>query len=94
MVLVFTESKCGICNETIQANAETRSFPAFLKPTHPLYRFSDAVFHRSCFDMSPDRDEVNRLLTRFREIWDSRSIGLETVEEINACGNDSFKEFE
>jgi len=94
MVLFFYgESKCGICGQAVHAD-DAKAFPAFLRPTHPLHRFSDAVFHRICFDEAPEHNEVDRLFTRFLEIWVVRSRNLKTKEEIDAWGKDKFTEFE
>jgi hypothetical protein len=94
MALVFPgKSKWEICDQVIHED-DAQLFPAFLGPAHPLHRFSDGVFHHACFDASPDRDEVNRLFTRFRELWDSLPRNLKTAEEIDAWGKDKFTEFE
>lgn len=99
MVLVFYgKSECGICNQAVQVE-DAKAFPAFLKPTHPLHRFSDAIFHRACFEEDPEHNEVDRLFVRFLEIWISRPRDLKTKEEIEAWArtdlknlNDSFPE--
>lgn len=94
MALVITgKSKCGICGRVIEASDDTTAFPAFLRPTHRLYRYSDDVFHRHCFETSADREEMERLFARFRYIWDHRPSGL-TAEQIEAWGRSAFSEFE
>ena len=94
MALFFPgKSKCGICDQLIHGD-DVQIFPAFLGPAHPLHRYSDGIFHRACFESSPDCGEVNRLFKRFREIWDSRPRDLKTTEEIEAWGKGKFTEFE
>jgi hypothetical protein len=70
------------------------AFPAFLLPTHRLYRFSDAAFHRSCFADLPERQELERLYQRYCEIWDARPANLSSLEEIEEWGKHAFKELE
>ena len=48
MALVFPGSICPICGEKIE-NRECFSTRAFLYPTNPLWRFSDAAMHWTCY---------------------------------------------
>ena len=94
MAIIFKgESECPICQKVIEISDEEVVFPAFLNQTHPLYRYSDEVFHKHCFESSPDRDEVERLYSRFREIWTTRPLDLKTVEEMEAWGKSAFRDF-
>jgi hypothetical protein len=90
----FLEGKteCQICGQLIETSHELKMFPAFLGACHPLHWYSDGVFHRNCFEASPDRDEVERLFTRFRYICDHRPPNM-TMEEVEAWGRDAFAEF-
>ena len=88
------QSECTICGRVIGLEEEHVSFPAFLKRTHRLHKYSDGVFHRSCFEASPDREDVERLYSRFREIWSTRPKDLKTKEEMDAWGKAAFNEFE
>lgn len=68
MALFFPrKSEYGLCGGVIEAG-DVRGFPAFLRPTHRLWKYSDGVFHKACFERSPDREEVERLLERLAEI--------------------------
>lgn len=92
-LLLVGKSVCQICGQLIKASDEVRMFPAFLKSSHRMYRYSDAPFHKQCFEASPDRDEVERLFAKFRDIWDHRPSNL-TMEEAEAWGRSAFAEFE
>jgi hypothetical protein len=91
---LFLEKKtdCQICGQLIDSSHDAKMFPAFLGKSHPLHRYSDAVFHRRCFETSPDREEVERLFARFRHIWDHRPPNM-TMEEVEAWGRSAFAEF-
>ena len=69
-------------------------FPAFLKESHPLAEYSDAAFHKECFDKSPDAQEVNRLFEKYNQIWENRPKNIESREDIDSWGKSAFAEFE
>jgi len=68
-------------------------FPAFIPAGHALHRFSEGLFHKSCFETWSEKEEYSKLYDRFREIWASRPKNLETPEEIDAWGKEAFKDF-
>jgi hypothetical protein len=94
MALVFPAiTPCGLCKQPIQAGVDVVSFPAFLPTTHELTLFSDAPFHRGCFEADPRAVQVNQLYGRYREIWESRPKHLKDLAEIEAWGREAFKSF-
>ncbi len=92
-IIIAGKTVCILCGKRIERGDDITSFPAFLPNTHELGRFSDAAFHRSCFEKSPERDAVMDLYERYRAIWDSRPRDLKTVEEMEAWGKEAFKGF-
>ncbi len=95
MALLFRgHTICPLCGKAILTDQAAVAFPAFLKKTHALGAYSDAAFHRQCFDKSPDRIAVTKLFDRSQEIWQSRSRGLKTQEEMDEWGKSAFAEFE
>lgn len=92
-IYIEGKSECLICGKVIEVTDDVSAFPAFLKNTHRLGLFSDGVFHRACFEASPDREEVKRLSSRFRQIWAIRPRDLKTVEEMEAWGRSAFADF-
>ena len=94
MALVLPgKTVCPLCGKVIEKGDEVTSFPAFLPSTHELSRFSDAAFHRDCFEKSPERSAVTALYERYRAIWESRPGHLKTLEEMEAWGKEAFKDF-
>ena len=87
------KTTCGLCEKQIQVGDDVATFPAFLPTTHELSFFSDAPFHRACFDADPRAEQVNELYRRYRAIWDSRPKHLKSMEEIEAWGREAFKTF-
>jgi len=85
---------CPLCGRLIPANDAVVAFPAFLKKTHSLARYSDAAFHKECFDRSPDAEKVARLFDRYRQVWQNRPKGLKDQKDIDAWGKSAFAEFE
>ena len=85
---------CPICGKVIQADEMVVAFPAFMKKSHPLSKYSDAAFHKECFDKSRDAQEVTRLFKRYNEIWESRPKNLKNRKDIDAWGKSAFAEFE
>src|SRR5690348_14175359 len=55
---------CLICQKPVQGDDKVTMFPAFLPDDHPLWRYSDAVFHASCFRSDPKRTDVDRLFQK------------------------------
>lgn len=50
MALVFPgKTKCPLCGLAVGRQHELVATTAFLGPEHPLWRYSDAAMHRSCF---------------------------------------------
>lgn len=95
MALVFKgQSECLICGKVIEPSDDMAAFPAFLGKTHPLHQYSDAAMHQRCFDSSPDKEEVERLYSKFRTIWASRPKHLKAKEEIEAWGRAALAEFQ
>jgi hypothetical protein len=93
-LMIMGKTECLICRQVIEKSEEHVAFPAFLKAGHRLQRYSDGVFHRRCFDASPDSEEVRRLYSRFRQIWAERPRNLKTAEEITKWGQSAFKELD
>src|SRR5262249_169420 len=61
MALIFPgKTRCGICDKVIGEDDAIVAFPAFLRPNHPLWKYSDGAFHERCFNESPDRQAVER----------------------------------
>ena len=83
-----------ICNKIIEKTDDAVMFPAFLKKSHRLHRYSDSNMHKRCFEASPDKEELQRLFTRFREIWESRPKDLRALKDIEEWGKSAFSEFD
>jgi len=95
MVMFFPgRTKCLICKNVIEKSDDAVGFPALLKAGHRLHSYSDSALHRECFAASPDKAEVERLYSRFRQIWDERPKGVKTLDEIEEWGKSAFKELD
>ena len=84
---------CLICKSVIEKSEDAIAFPAFLKAGHRLHSYSDSACLRECFAASPDKAEVERLYSRFCQIWDERPRDLKTLKEIEEMGS-AFKELD
>ena len=94
MALIFPgKTKCPLCGRFLDECDDIVAFPAFVRFDHELGSFSDAAFHRECFDRHPKADDVRALYARYRAIWDSRPKDLKTLEEMEAWGREAFKDF-
>jgi hypothetical protein len=92
-IIIRDKTKCWLCGQAISTQDDVIAFPAFLGPNHRLNRYSDSVFHRSCFIKCLERKDVESLYLRYREIWESRPKELKSLEEIDAWGREALKEF-
>lgn len=89
-LFIVGETKCAICGRSINTEAEAALFPAFLRPGHRLHRFSDGVFHLSCFNAWADREEFARLLSKFQYIMSTRPKGV-SLEVAERWAVDAFR---
>jgi hypothetical protein len=80
-LLIRGKSICPLCGAVIGISDEVSALPAFLPLGHRLARFSDAAFHRHCFEASADRVEVEQLLARIK---DEMAAGPKTLDEYEA----------
>ena len=92
-IIMRGKSKCRLCGEVLDASAQIVAFAAFLPATHELSRYSDAAFHAECFAKWSEREQFEKLYRRYQEIWSSRPMHLTSPSEIDAWGNEAFREF-
>lgn len=90
-LLMRGKTICPVCGRVIAVGDEVVATPSFLRPSHQLARFSDAAFHRRCFEGSPERAEVERLLALFSE---RMKAAPQTLEEYESWIRDSMPELE
>ena len=75
MAVIFPrKTPCMLCDKPIQTGDDVVAFPAFLPSEHDLSLFSDAPFHRACFDADPRFAQMSELYGKYRAIWESRPI--------------------
>jgi hypothetical protein len=92
-LILLGRSKCPLCSEPMREGQELKAFPAFLPYDHKFGRFSDAAFHKACFEKDPDAEDVNMMLYVYDKLLQSIPKGLKTVEEINAATQETFKDW-
>jgi hypothetical protein len=81
MALLFRgKSVCRLCGNVIGTGDKVVAFPPFLESSHPLARYSDAAFHRHCFDATAERTEVLQLLEARKKKWPSGPLTLGEYE--------------
>ena len=69
MALVeFGVTVCPLCDQPINSPEECVAFPHFIEDTQDsLWPYSDAAFHKRCFDSWLARDEFLERLRGFEE---------------------------
>lgn len=92
-ILIRGESICALCSQIIEVDDEVRGFPAFLKSTHRLGKFSDATFHVRCLIGSVEAAEAQALYEKWMAIWDNRPAELKSMAEMETWGKAAFAEF-
>jgi hypothetical protein len=92
-IIIPGKTTCVVCGELVSSATVAVAFPAFLKPSHRLARFSDAVLHTDCLKVSEDAVEAQRLHRRYQDIWQSRPRNL-PLNEAEAWGREAFKELD
>jgi hypothetical protein len=86
-LVIHGKTTCSICGNPILPSDEAIGFPAFLGPTHPLVKFSDAAMHAACFDKAPEKESIQKLFAEYRSVWEQRPENLTTAKEIEEWGN-------
>ena len=58
MAMIFLgKSKCPLCGEVLESGQELVATTHFIEsPEHPLWRFSDAAMHYTCFQLWEHRE--------------------------------------
>lgn len=92
-ILLRNKTTCPLCGKVIATDDAVRGFPAFLKSTHRLGKFSDATFHENCLATSADATEVQVLYEKWQAIWVNRPLDLKSVAEMDAWGKSALAEF-
>lgn len=69
-ILIRGKSTCLLCARIIDIEDEVRGFPAFLKPTRRLGKFSDAIFHVRCLIGSDEADEAQSLYEKWQATFE------------------------
>lgn len=90
-IFVAGKSECALCGRVIERHEDVVATAAFLRQSHALARYSDAVFHRACFGGSPYRSEVERLYDRYKEIMRGAPTDMADYER---WAVEATKEFE
>ena len=66
-IVIRGKTKCALCGTLLRDGDEVISFPAFVaNQLDPLWRFSDAAFHSTCFQEDPLAKRVDRRYEEFR----------------------------
>ena len=66
MALIITgKSLCALCGDVIAKEDELVATSHFLGPDDPLFRFSDAPFHKRCFLAWEHREEF---VSRYNDV--------------------------
>lgn len=92
-LIILGKTICRLCNAVIKEGDEMKAFPAFVPYDHKFGKFSDAAFHKSCYEKDTDRDEVDNMLWVWEQLLKSIPRGLTTLEEINAATQEAFKDW-
>ena len=85
--------QCSLCGKVIDSQDEAIMFPNFLRNTHPLAKFSDAVVHKRCFQECAERANVELLLSRFKELMANAPLNC-TLEEYESWLSEKMREVE
>ena len=79
-ILIQGKTICPLCRTPLDGARPMVGFPTFLPSGHALARFSDHVFHRTCFDADPQAPEVSQLYERYRRAIDERPRTIKTLD--------------
>ncbi len=83
MALLFRgKSRCPLCDQVIATGDEAFLSPAFMEDArHPLWRFSDAAMHASCFAAWPQR---RAFIAAFNDHYAQHYRGMRVMDDHGA----------
>jgi len=68
MAMIFLGSTvCASCGKALVSGDEIIGLPAFAAKDNPLYPYSDAGFHKSCYEKWGKKDEVEEAIKKHRK---------------------------
>ena len=68
-LIVRGSTKCAACGRVLTDDDEVAGLPHFAAdPSDPLWKYSDAGFHRQCFDSLTERAEIERRIDALRRL--------------------------
>src|SRR5215471_19281755 len=87
-IIITGKSACALCGQTLLAEQEIVDTPRFIADRNdPLWRFSDAAMHRTCFDAWEHRAEFvakyEQVLEEFRRLGEQSKTG--TLPNMSNC---------
>jgi hypothetical protein len=66
-LIIRGSTKCVVCGKVLTEEDEVAGLPPFATDSSdPLWRYSDAGFHRRCFESLPERSEIERRIEDLR----------------------------
>lgn len=71
---IIGKTTCALCSAAITEEADKIAFPEFLPEGHHLRQYSNAVFHRKCFNEWQRRDEFLEIFERWKRIYRERPM--------------------
>jgi hypothetical protein len=92
-LVLLGKSTCPLCNEVMKEGEELKAFPAFLPYDHRFGRFSDAAFHKVCFEKDEDAQAVDDMLYVWERIMKSMPRDLVTEELRAAWYAENFQDW-
>jgi hypothetical protein len=92
-LVLLGRSKCPLCSEVMKEGEELKAFPAFLPYDHRFGRFSDAAFHKVCFEKDEDAQAVDDMLYVWERIMKSMPRDLATEEQRTAWYTENFQDW-
>lgn len=92
-LVLLGKSKCSLCSEVMKEGEELKAFPAFLPYDHRFGRFSDAAFHKVCFEKDTDAQAVDDMLYVWERIMKSMPRDLVTEELRTAWYTENFQDW-
>ena len=82
MAIIFLGiTQCALCDKILKEGDELVSFPAISDNTNPLYRYFDAGFHKSCFENWDRKNEMQAILEKQQEEFESSDFYKEMLSK-------------
>ena len=67
-IIIPGKSECAECGDILQKGEDIVGLPALFSSSHSLYKYSDAGFHKTCYESLGDLSQIELVLEKLETL--------------------------